>query len=57
MNNYKDLNELLEAEPKAKGYYDTLPDYVKEAMQERSGGVNSFESMTNYVDKLTRGDN
>lgn len=57
MQHYSGLNELLEQNPQAATYYSKLPDYVKEAMQERSHGINSYESLCNYVDKLTRGDN
>ncbi len=57
MKQYPDLNTLLKEDPRAASYYNRLPEYVQEAMQDRADGVNSFESLCNYVDKLTRGDN
>lgn len=53
---YKDLFQLLEKDSAACEYYYSLPDYVRESMQERAGGVNSFESLRHYADNLTQGD-
>ena len=48
---YSDLNALLR-----KRYFDTLPDYVREQIQTRSGGVNSFDSLKDYAENILRGD-
>lgn len=57
MQKYSDLYSLLESDGEARQYFETLPAYVQETISERADGVNSFESLCNYVDKLTRGDN
>ena len=53
---YTDLNTLLQSEPEAKRYYDTLSDYVREQISTRHAGVNSLASLKNYAENLTRGD-
>lgn len=50
------MNLLLQNDPSAKAYYDKLPDYVQSHMQTRADKVNSFESMKDYAENLTRGD-
>ena len=55
-NKYPDLYSLLESDGDARQYFDALPDYVQECIRDRSGGVNSFESLCNAADKYTRGD-
>jgi len=54
---YADLNALLKGDPKAKQYYDSLPDYVKEQISSRGENVNSMASLQDYAENLTRGDN
>ncbi len=56
MKKYVDLAALLQNEPEARGYYDMLPDYVREQIAERADGVNSFDSLRDYAENLTRGD-
>ena len=41
----------------AKAYFDKLPDYVQSQISTRSGNVNSFDSLQDYAENLTRGDN
>lgn len=53
---YPNLNQLLQSEPQAKAYFNTLPDYVQSQIATRPGNVNSFESLRNYAENLTRGD-
>ena len=53
---YSDLYELLNDQPEAKQYFDTLPDYVKEQICTRAQGVNSLESLEHYAENLLRGD-
>ena len=50
---YSDLNALLRSEPEAKRYFDTLPDYAREQIQTRSGGVNSFDSLRTFCVAMT----
>ncbi len=53
---YPNLNALLSAEPQAKAYFQALPDYVQDQIHSRAGGVNSFASLKDYAENLTRGD-
>lgn len=53
---YSDLQSLIGQEKEAKKYFDTLPEYVREAIRQRPQGVNSFDSLRSYADNLTRGD-
>ena len=53
---YSDIYMLLQREPVAKQYFDTLPDYVREQIRTRLNGVNSFASLKDYAENLTRGD-
>lgn len=54
---YRELFELIEADGQAKQYFEKLPDYVQETICQRAGRVNSFESLQDYAQNLTRGDN
>ena len=54
---YPDLEALLQGDENAKQYFDSLPDYAREQIRSRSGGVNSFESLKDYAENVTRGDN
>jgi len=53
---YGGLSALLSAEPQAQQYFDSLPGYVKEMMQDRAQNINSFESLRDYGENLLRGD-
>lgn len=53
---YPNLDELLRGEAAARQFFDKLPDYVREQIRTRADGVNSFESLRDYADNLTRGD-
>ena len=53
---YPNLDDLLRSEPEARQFFHKLPDYVREQIQTRADGVNSFESLRDYADNLTRGD-
>lgn len=53
---YPDVDALIKNEPEAKEYYDRLPDYVQEQIRTRSGHVNSYASLRDYAENLTRGD-
>jgi len=53
---YGGLSTLIEAEPQARQYFESLPGYVKEMMQDRAQNINSFESLRDYSENLMRGD-
>lgn len=53
---YPNLDDLLRSEAEARQFFDRLPDYVREQIRTRADGVNSFESLRDYADNLTRGD-
>lgn len=53
---YHDLFSLMEDNSEAKQYFQSLPDYLQDAISQRANGVNSYESLCHYVEKLTRQD-
>lgn len=53
---YPDMYALFQQEPEAKHYFDGLPDYVRNQISTRAGGVNSFESLRDYAENLLRMD-
>ncbi len=53
---YANLNALLKADPQARQYFDSLPDYVREQISSRPEGVNSLDSLQTYANNLTQGD-
>ncbi len=53
---YSGLNSLIEQDMEAKQYFTSLPGYVKEQIQSRADGVNSFASLRDYAENLLRGD-
>ena len=53
---YPNLDALLRADSEASAYFRSLPDYVRDQISTRSSGVNSFESLKDYAENLTRGD-
>ena len=56
MRKYPNMYELFKSDPQAKQYFDKLPDYVRDQIGTRAGGVNSFESLKDYAENLLRGD-
>ena len=40
---YGDLHRLMQEDKRAKDYFDSLPEYVREAVSQRPQGVNSLE--------------
>ena len=56
MNTYRNLDTMLRSNSEAKAYFQSLPDYVREQISSRPGGVNSLESLKDYAENLTRGD-
>ena len=53
---FPDLNALLQDDPQARQYFNSLPDYVQDQISSRPNGVNSFASLQDYAENLTRGD-
>ena len=53
---YPNLTALLQSEPQAKQFFNALPDYVQSQITTRGGNVNSFDSLRDYAENLTRGD-
>ncbi len=53
---YENVHELFKSDPAAKHYFDSLPDYVQATILERANRVNSFDSLQDYAQNLTRGD-
>ena len=56
LKKYPDLYSLIDQEPEADQFYNSLPDYVREMISQRATSVNSFESLQNYSDNLLQGD-
>ncbi len=53
---YESLAQLLQNDPRARAYYDRLPEYVRDQIKQRGSSVNSFEILVDYADNLTRGE-
>lgn len=53
---YSDMYMLLQRDPVAKQYFETLPDHVREQIGSRSGVVNSLASLKDHAENLTRGE-
>ena len=53
---YPDIYALMEREPEAKRYFNTLPAYVRDQICTRADSVNSLASLKDYAENLTRGD-
>lgn len=53
---YPDLNALIQDDMDAKQFYNKLPDYVKDQINQRAHNINSFSSLKDYAENLLRGD-
>ena len=53
---YSSLDALLNENAEALAYWQDLPEYVRSQIRTRGQAVNSFESLANYADNLTRGE-
>lgn len=51
---YDGLHDLIDDDNRAKEYYNSLPDYVKESIDARQQSINSFESLQDYAQNLLR---
>ena len=56
MQKYKSLDDLLQQNPAARKFFDTLPDYVRETIEERGGNIHYDRDLRGYAEKLLRGD-
>ena len=56
MQKYANLTEMLQQNPAAKKYFNSLPDYVRETIRERGDAVRHIESLKDYAENLLRGD-
>ena len=53
---YESLAQLLQQDNRARAFYDSLPEYVRNQIKTRGQSINSYESLSDYADNLTRGD-
>ncbi len=53
---YSSLDALLAENAEALAFWQDLPEYVRSQIRTRGQAVNSYESLADYVDNLTRGD-
>ena len=53
---YASLDRLLEKNAEARAFFSRLPEYVREQIKTRADSINSFESLSDYADNLTRGE-
>lgn len=48
--NYVDLDDLLENNPQAKTYFDTLSPNMKQQLRGQAKNIESYEGLRNYAD-------
>ncbi len=53
---YENLRDLLEQNPAAHRFFNTLPDYVRETIEERGDNIRYDRDLRGYAEKLLRGD-
>lgn len=53
---YENLRDLLEQNPEARHFFDTLPDYVRQSIRERGDNICFDRDLRGYAEKLLRGD-
>ena len=56
MRKYENLGDLLQQNPAARRFFDTLPDYVRETIEERGDNIRYDRDLRGYAEKLLRGD-
>ena len=56
MQKYNDLYSLIQSDPQSGPIFPLPAGYVQEAISSKASGVNSYESLITYAEKLTRGD-
>lgn len=50
---YGGLTSLLEQDPACRRYFDSLPEYIQETVQERGNAICSSRDLRRYVNNLT----
>lgn len=56
MKTYPDLYELLRSDPEARDLFESLPFYLRTAINDRPDAINSIQSLQSYVDNMTKGE-
>ncbi|WP_164919041.1 MULTISPECIES: hypothetical protein [Acutalibacteraceae] len=56
MQHYDNLYGLIQQSQEAERYFHSLPNYVREAINQRAQSINSIESLRDYAENLTRDD-
>lgn len=51
---YSGLYELIDSDDKAREYYESLPDGVKQSIAAREQNINSLASLEDYAQNLLR---
>ena len=54
---YSNLYTLIHNEPEVRQYFETLPSYAREQISTRASNINSFESLKDFAENVTSGDN
>lgn len=50
------LNVLLKKSGTAQDYYSSLPEYIREMLDQRSGSIQSEDDLRHYAENLLQGD-
>lgn len=56
MKKYDNLNDLLQQNSAARHFFDSMPDYVRETIEERGDNIRYERDLQGYAEKLLRGD-
>ena len=56
MKQYKNLEALLSADPRASALFAQIPQYAREQIMTRKGNVKSMNEVEAYVHQVLRGD-
>lgn len=56
MRKYENLGDLLQKNPAAKKFFASLPEYVRESIEERGNNIRYDRDLRGYAEKLLRGD-
>lgn len=53
---YQNLTCLMNNCAKANAYFQSLPDYVQDSIQQRGNNIHTEEELQTYADNLLQGD-
>lgn len=53
---YGNLYQMIEQDQKASCYYNQLPKYVQEQIDQRADNVCSIDALQTYADNILQGD-